>query len=158
MGPKEVASAIGEAERLLDLVTDKAFSNVKGVEEKELSRIVTLGSRSLLLQALGRASRAIALLDDRSLEECSAAQRAMIAGILVDKAEKLAALANVGTVEGVSGLTPETFTELLHSASQRATRLKAMGIEITMAPQPQREEVTREGPPVALPPSPPPAP
>lgn len=158
MGSKEVASAIGEAERLLDLVTDKAFSNVKGVEEKELSRIVTLGSRSLLLQALGRASRAIALLDDDSLLMSSPAQRAMIAGILVDKAEKLAALANVGTVEGVGALTPETFTELLHSASQRATRLKAMGIEITMAPQPQREEVTREGPPVALPPSPPPAP
>lgn len=139
----ELAPAIQQADKLLAVVTGKQFAAVEKLGDAEFDQMFRLGVKALFLQAVSKSQQAMASITQVDLAESSGAQKAVIAGILADKAEKLAQLVDVREQEQGS-IGVDDFRQLVQSIRGRVTKLSALGVELTVE-NPMREHDTGFG-------------
>lgn len=129
---KKTTAAVEQAEKLLEVVTGKQFGSVRDLDDSTYLNIYRLGAKALLLQSLAKAQLAMASISMEDLDKASGPQKAIIAGILTDKAEKLAQLVDTHGDEQASPISAGDFRELMRDIRSRVTTLKAHGIELTI--------------------------
>lgn len=128
----QLQPAIDQADKLLSVVTGRQFSAVEQLSDPEFDRMFRLGIKALFLQAVAKSQEAMASITPEDLAGSSGTQKAVIAGILADKAEKLAKIMEVSQAPGAQ-MSPTDFTNLVQSIRGRVTKLSALGVELTVS-------------------------
>lgn len=130
-GDKSLNPAISAAEHMLNAVAGRSFRAVDELGDDQFDRIMRLGMKALIMQAVAKANIAMESITAEDLTEASVVQRAVVAGILTDKAEKLAGILDVQS-EDNRPLTYGDVRELMKSIRGRVRTLEAKGLKLTI--------------------------